>query len=40
MVSLGLAAVVSISVEACDGENDDTKQQDKTTIPHSLDKDS
>ncbi|MDQ9038531.1 hypothetical protein RFH07_18330 [Acinetobacter seifertii] len=32
-------SLVSISVIGCQGEND-TKQQDKTTTPHSLDKDS
>ncbi|ENU41437.1 hypothetical protein [Acinetobacter seifertii] len=36
---LSLVAIVSISVIGCQGEND-TKQQDKTTTPHSLDKDS
>ncbi|MCT9366435.1 hypothetical protein [Acinetobacter baumannii] len=39
ITTLGLAAIVSLSVAACQGEND-TKQQDKTTTPHSMDKDS
>jgi len=39
MATLGLAAIISLSVSACQGEND-TKQQDKTTTPHSMDKDS
>ena len=37
IATLGLAAIVSLA--ACQGEND-TKQQDKTTTPHSMDKDS
>ncbi|EXW96615.1 hypothetical protein [Acinetobacter baumannii] len=39
IATLGLAAIVSLSVAAFPGE-DDTKQQDKTTTPHSMDKDS
>ncbi|MGT2552262.1 hypothetical protein ACQCTT_17390 [Acinetobacter geminorum] len=39
IVTLGLAAFISLGVSACQGEND-TKQQDKTTTPHSMDKDS
>ncbi|EPN9318738.1 hypothetical protein [Acinetobacter baumannii] len=39
IATLGLAAIVSLSVAACQGEND-TNQQDKTTTPHSMDKDS
>ncbi|HFG6989030.1 hypothetical protein U2E86_06935 [Acinetobacter baumannii] len=39
IATLGLAAIVSLSMAACQGEND-TKQQDKTTTPHSMDKDS
>ncbi|EXG15532.1 hypothetical protein J860_3934 [Acinetobacter baumannii 25561_7] len=39
IATLGLAAIVSLSVAAFQGGND-TKQQDKTTTPHSMDKDS
>ncbi|CAI3116425.1 MULTISPECIES: hypothetical protein [Acinetobacter] len=39
MATLSLAAIISLSVSACQGEND-TKQQDKTTTPHSMDNDS
>ena len=39
IASLGLAAFIALSVSACQGEND-TIQQDKTTTPHSMDKDS
>ncbi|ARD28541.1 MULTISPECIES: hypothetical protein [Acinetobacter calcoaceticus/baumannii complex] len=39
IATLGLAAFISLSVSACQGEND-TEQQDKTTTPHSIDKDS
>lgn len=39
IATLGLAAIVSLSVAACQGENY-TKQQDKPTTPHSMDKDS
>ncbi|EXW61466.1 hypothetical protein, partial [Acinetobacter baumannii] len=35
IATLGLAAIVSLSVAAFQGEND-TKQQDKTTTPHSM----
>ncbi|AYX87766.1 hypothetical protein I0P11_18710 [Acinetobacter baumannii] len=39
IATLGLAVIVLLSMAACQGEND-TKQQDKTTTPHSMDKDS
>ncbi|WP_087088026.1 hypothetical protein [Acinetobacter pittii] len=39
IATLGLAAFISLGGSACQGEND-TEQQDKTTTPHSVDKDS
>ncbi|EXR99401.1 hypothetical protein [Acinetobacter baumannii] len=39
IATLGLAAIVSLSVAAFQGGNDN-KQQKKNTTPHSMDKDS
>ncbi|EXG65864.1 hypothetical protein [Acinetobacter baumannii] len=39
IATLGLAAIVSLSVAAFQG-GEDTKKQKKNTTPHSMDKDS
>jgi len=39
LFNVGLVLIFALGVSACQGENDN-KQQDKTTTPHSIDKDS
>lgn len=39
VIKLGVVLIFALGVSACQGENDN-RQQDKTTTPHSIDKDS